>query len=302
MGQLQWTESEADGYIAYVVGSVNRWMEQDVAYAAVFEGLIDIRGQLATRVPGDGPGGPFERLPLSEKRGLVVHYSGPPVTNRANTLAVLQAEARYHVQKNWARAGDAPVYGDGLMYHIAIGDDGRAHLCRDLDAVLWHCGVTLWNRRALSVHVPIGGEQRATTAQLAALARVTDAWRRYTGTPLEQVWGHRELSATSCPGTLMEDFIYPYREGRSMADGHFFDETGHHIGGGFWRYWNERGGLPLFGYPLSNEFSELCEDGQTHTVQYFERAVFEWHPQNDPPHQVLLRRLGARAWEEVAAD
>lgn len=294
-----WTESDAEPYTAYVVTRLNEWSGGDaVTFETFTHSLTDVRGRLATRAPGDGSAGPFERLPLHEKRGLVLHYSGPPVANRADTLAVLQAEARYHVQKNWARAGDPPVYGDGLMYHLAVGDDGRAYLCRDLEAVLWHCGVTRWNRLALSVHVPIGGDQRATPAQLATLQRMADDWRACTGTPRAEVWGHRELSATSCPGTLMEDFIYPYREGHSMADGQFFAETGHHIGGGFWIYWRDQGGLPLFGYPLSPELQELCEDGQMHTVQYFERAVFEWHPQNHPPYQVLLRRLGATAYAE----
>ena len=297
-----WTESDAAQYTAYVVARLNEWRGGE---AMTFERFLtsfdDVRGQLATRALDDGPAGPFERLPLHEKRGLVVHYSGPPVTNRGDTLAVLQAEARYHVHKNWARAGDAPVYGDGLMYHVAIGADGKAYLYRDLEAVLWHCGVTYWNRVALSVHLPIGGDQQATAQQRNTLWEIVDGWRDCTGTPLEQVWGHRELSATSCPGTLMEDFIYPYRQGDSMADGRFFAETGHHIGGGFWQYWRDNGGLLLFGYPLSGEMQELCEDGQLHTVQYFERAVFEWHPQNDPPYQVLLRRLGDDAYKRRAA-
>lgn len=33
----------------------------------------------------------------------------------------------------------------------------------------------------------------------------------------------------------------------------------------------------------------------------FERAVFEYHPENDDPYKVLLRRLGAEALEERAA-
>jgi hypothetical protein len=99
----------------------------------------------------------------------------------------------------------------------------------------------------------------------------------------------------------MEDFVYPYREGRIVADGHYFNETGHHVGGGFWDHWRDHGGLSIFGYPLSGELQEPCEDGQIHTVQYFERAVFEWHPQNHPPYQVLLRRLGDDAFKRRAA-
>jgi hypothetical protein len=90
----------------------------------------------------------------------------------------------------------------------------------------------------------------------------------------------------------MTDFIYPYRAGRldAMSDGQWFVETGHYIGGAFWTYWRERGGLPLFGFPLTDE---TLEDG--HTTQYFERAVMEWHPENADPYKVLLRRLGAEA-------
>jgi len=75
-----------------------------------------------------------------------------------------------------------------------------------------------------------------------------------------------------------------------------FSETGHGIGGGFRWYWEHNGGLMIFGYPLTDE---IQEDGRT--VQYFERAVFEYHPDNDDPYKVLLRRLGAAALEHKAA-
>ena len=289
-----WTESESESYTAYVVQRLNEWFEPDIP--AGLRGLLDIRQKLGRRVPGDVPAGPFDSVPLAEKRGVVVHYSGPAVSNRADTLAVLQAEARYHVGKNWARAGDPAVYGDGLMYHVAIGDDGMKYLCRDLEAVLWHCGVTSWNRRALSVHLPIGGDQRATSAQLAALDEVVSDWRSLTGTPRSDVRGHQELSPTACPGTLMADFVRPYRSETVSASGQWFEETGCFVGGAFWEFWRDRGGLPIFGYPLSNE---MDENGMT--VQYFERAVFEWHPGNDEPFRVLLRRLGADALAVSAA-
>jgi hypothetical protein len=283
-----WTESDSGSYIAYVVARLNEWSEGQPASG--IRGMVDVRGKLQTRQPGSVAAGPFATVPLAQKRGAVVHYSGPPVANRADTLAVLQAEARYHVGKNWARSGDAAIYGDGLMYHVTVGDDGTKYFCRDLESVLWHCGVSGWNQSALSVHLPIGGAQRATTRQLTALREVIDDWCVMTGTPSADVRGHCELSPTSCPGTLMTDFVYPYREGAAMAAGQWFDETGFFVGGAFWEFWKERGGLPIFGYPLSNE---LNESGMT--VQYFERAVFEWHPDNAAPYQVLLRRLGAAA-------
>ena len=69
----------------------------------------------------------------------------------------------------------------------------------------------------------------------------------------------------------------------------FYPETGHYLSNGFKRYWEQNGGLRIFGYPISEEFSE---NGLI--VQYFERARFEWHPENaGTPHEILLGRLGA---------
>jgi hypothetical protein len=72
-----------------------------------------------------------------------------------------------------------------------------------------------------------------------------------------------------------------------------FKETGKTIGGRFRAYWEKNGALPQYGYPISDEFQELSElDGNTYIVQYFQRVVFEHHPENKPPHDVLLSQLG----------
>ena len=72
-----------------------------------------------------------------------------------------------------------------------------------------------------------------------------------------------------------------------------FKETGKAVCGRFLQYWQANGGLAQQGYPLSEEFSEVSElNGRTYMVQYFERAVFERHPENRPPYDVLLSQLG----------
>jgi lipoprotein-anchoring transpeptidase ErfK/SrfK len=76
------------------------------------------------------------------------------------------------------------------------------------------------------------------------------------------------------------------------GSGRFFPETGHSISNGFLNYWNNRGGLAVFGYPMSGEF---IQNGLA--VQYFERAIFEWHPNNPADWRVLQERLGAEAAE-----
>jgi hypothetical protein len=73
---------------------------------------------------------------------------------------------------------------------------------------------------------------------------------------------------------------------------HFF-ETGKRLGGIFLQYWNSHGGLAQQGFPISDEFTEKSDlDGKTYKVQYFERAVFEYHPENAAPFNVLLSQLG----------
>ena len=72
-----------------------------------------------------------------------------------------------------------------------------------------------------------------------------------------------------------------------------FPETGHRLGGTFNQYWQTHGGLAQQGYPISDEFMEKSDlDGKTYKVQYFQRAVFEYHPENKPPFDVLLSQLG----------
>lgn len=81
--------------------------------------------------------------------------------------------------------------------------------------------------------------------------------------------------------------------GSAQVDQRFFPETKHTVKGQFWRYWQEHGALPQQGYPLSEEFTEVSDlNGLSYTVQYFERAVFEKHPENKPPFDVLLSQLG----------
>ena len=102
-------------------------------------------------------------------------------------------------------------------------------------------------------------------------------------------------------GTLRYKQKYPGGAPDQIADktnGQYFAETGHWVGGDFLAYWKAHGGLAQQGYPISDEFQEKSDlNGQTYTVQYFERAVFERHPENKPPFSVLLSQLGKFQYE-----
>jgi LPXTG-site transpeptidase (sortase) family protein len=81
-----------------------------------------------------------------------------------------------------------------------------------------------------------------------------------------------------------------------------YRETGHSLGGAFGTFWRANGGLATFGYPISEPFEEQnAQNGQLYTVQYFERARFEYHPNNPPRYQVLLGHLGRQYMEAYPA-
>ncbi len=82
----------------------------------------------------------------------------------------------------------------------------------------------------------------------------------------------------------------------------YFPQTSHTLRGVLRNYWEKNGGLPIFGYPISEPFIERGEDGRDYTVQYFERHKLELHPENNPPYDVLLSRLGNTTLEKSARD
>jgi hypothetical protein len=110
--------------------------------------------------------------------------------------------------------------------------------------------------------------------------------------------------------SLLGTFEYNKRYGTAGAPNQrastdnprLFSETGKTVGGRFRDYWEQNGGLPQQGLPISDEFVERNNlNGREYTVQYFERAVFELHPENQPPYDVLLSQLGTFRFKDTVA-
>ncbi|MBN9391811.1 MAG: N-acetylmuramoyl-L-alanine amidase [Chloroflexi bacterium] len=94
---------------------------------------------------------------------------------------------------------------------------------------------------------------------------------------------------------LNSDQVFPLSTPfRNTASTIYVPQTKHSLGGAFYKYWQAHGGLPIFGYPISEEYPEKNpDDGKTYTVQYFERNRFEYHPEfKGTPYEVLLGLLG----------
>src|SRR5436190_7093883 len=91
----------------------------------------------------------------------------------------------------------------------------------------------------------------------------------------------------------------PGQQPDASAGSILFPQTGHYLGGLFFSYWAQHGGLMQQGYPISDLFTEVSAlDGKPYVVQYFQRAVFEWHPEKQPPYNVLLSQLGTFAFAQ----
>ena len=95
------------------------------------------------------------------------------------------------------------------------------------------------------------------------------------------------VNRAHCPGMLdwerlLADLAAP------VADARTFPATGQTVRGPFLAFWLARGGLPVFGYPLTPERREGAL-----TVQWFERARFELHRGG----VIMLGRVGAELLE-----
>ncbi len=172
----------------------------------------------------------------------------------------------------WEQSGGLPVFGYTLTEEFAerSADDGRVYTVQYLE-------------RQRFEHHP-----------------------EYAGTAYETLIGRLGVADAARRGLLGSAPFQPVAEGDD-PDCAYFPETGHRACGAFLRYWQGHGlelgdpevsyreALALFGYPIGEAFTDP-ELGLT--VQYFERARFEWHPENEAPYDVLLGRLAA---ELVAA-
>ncbi|MGB9737317.1 L,D-transpeptidase family protein [Chloroflexus sp.] len=86
----------------------------------------------------------------------------------------------------------------------------------------------------------------------------------------------------------------------SAGDGAFFAETGYWVSGEFLEFWERHGGLPVFGFPISDAF---YDNGVL--TQYFERAWLRYRPEALSPflrQQQLIYGFDLDTLDEVQID
>ena len=97
--------------------------------------------------------------------------------------------------------------------------------------------------------------------------------------------------------------LLPTASTRAQGDPLCFDAPGitDCIEGRFREFWEQNGGLAVFGYPITTATTEPTAEGNFLT-QYFERNRFELHPETARPYDVLLGRLGDDRLKQQGRD
>src|SRR6266498_4455277 len=93
----------------------------------------------------------------------------------------------------------------------------------------------------------------------------------------------------------------PQGSAQAQTSQRCFTETGFCIDGRIREFWEQNGGLPVFGLPVTPLQVETIE-GKMLQVQWFERNRLELHPENRRPYDVLLGRLGADRLAQQGRD
>jgi hypothetical protein len=91
------------------------------------------------------------------------------------------------------------------------------------------------------------------------------------------------------------------RAALAQTDQRCFSETGQCISSRIRAFWEQNGGLPVFGFPTSPQQATDVE-GATVQAQQFERNRLELHPGNRRPYDVLLGRLGVDRLKQQGRD
>lgn len=128
------------------------------------------------------------------KRSLTFHWEGSSVIEPMSIdghVIWLQGVARYHIAKDWGGG----AFGDGIMYHEAIGQNGDSYLMRDYEEVVWHAGNGEGNRTSRAILVVCSQRTAPNALQLSAIRKRINDFGNPPAYPHGPHWYN-----TACPG------------------------------------------------------------------------------------------------------
>ena len=246
-----------------------------------------LAGQIHYRVeliPSNAPNRP----------GLIMRPTGITIHNTGN--AAPGANADMHATYFKSGAG-----GRNVSVHYVVDDHYVIQLL-PLNEVGWHAGDGpngTGNRTTIAIEICENSDGNFERA-LDNAAYLVAALQYWLELHPNKVYPHRTWTNTACPHKLQgpdwAQFLRRCMEKRQLLlDGLIsLGPWKARIPHPFLKTYLEHGDIRTFGYPLSDPFP-LKEQGSTITVQPFERAVLEHHPEYDPSWSVVGRHVG-REW------
>lgn len=171
--------------------------------------IIDVRGRFAE------PDGSWGAQPPD--LGVILHYAGTDVAEGwwNSPLAYIKHIINLHSQRGRFAAGW--TFSGSAYTEYAFGD--TIYRVMNLRAWTPHAGNLAYNKRAVSVHIPVGLNQLpshvGSGTMLTALRRAGDHLRAQS---LSRQWlkGHREVGSSLCPGEPIMESIRNYRQGADV--------------------------------------------------------------------------------------
>jgi Putative enzyme of poly-gamma-glutamate biosynthesis (capsule formation) len=183
------------------------------------------------------------------------------------------------LQQLGERVEICPVLRFSETPEIAVGGDFAQHL------ITLGSGTTAYPPEAVRAvwGLPLDTVRSSTTGDCASFTSVLLTERQRLELQPNQPWPYR------ITGTQLGAAIYQQRYGREPERRIELNNAFAHPL--FARFFEQYGGLSVFGYPISDGFEEN-NGSQRRFVQYFERARFELVPNGDPNDLLKAVELG----------
>ncbi|MEX2425224.1 MAG: N-acetylmuramoyl-L-alanine amidase [Thermomicrobiaceae bacterium] len=211
--------------------------------------------------------------------------------------------ANAEMHRRFVNGGGGP---ESVSWHYTV-DDREIIQHLPLNEHGWHAGDGgngSGNRRSIGIEVCVNADSDWATT-MRNTAKLVAHLQEEFGYPDSCIVQHNHWSGKNCPARMRGNGGQGWREFLMMIPEEksetillqtepcrYFEATGHNLCREFRAFWEEYGGLMIFGYPLSEQF--VNEHGIA--IQWFERACFEYQPDiAENVHGVTLGLIGVES-------